>query len=122
MHKQDIEQLLIEAVDEALSSFGSSSKEAIFYHLDESFNVKKEEIPSKTQPFMDALEKIFGPGTTFIEALIIKRLDDKLKAGLKSQIPKPVKLSEYVTMAKDLSEKEDLEVYVPKCDRKIIES
>ncbi len=122
MHKQDIEQLLIEAVDEALSSFGSSSKEAIFYHLEESFKVKKEEIPSKTQPFMDALEKIFGPGTTFIEALIIKRLDDKVKAGLKRQIPKPVKLSEYVTMAKDLSEKEDLEVHVPECDRKIIES
>ncbi len=117
MPKQDIEQFLMEAVDEALSSLGNSPKQAIFYYLDENFNVKKEEIASKTQPFVNALEKIFGPGSTFLEALIIKRLEEKLEARMKKRMPKRAKLCEYIAMAKDLSEREDLEVQVLQCDQ-----
>jgi len=43
--ERDFEKLLLEAIDDALSSLGETPKHAIYYHLEKSFNVKKQEIP-----------------------------------------------------------------------------
>jgi len=70
--------ILLAAVDESLSSLGDSSKQAIFYHLEFSFNIKKEHIPENITEFLKALETIFGPGASYLEKLIVKRLYEKL--------------------------------------------
>ncbi len=61
-----------------MSALGDSSKEAIFYHLEKSFNIKKEGIPSNMNDFAKALEGIFGPGADYVEKLIEQRLYEKL--------------------------------------------
>ncbi|MCW4043946.1 MAG: hypothetical protein NWE94_00315 [Candidatus Bathyarchaeota archaeon] len=81
MSESDFEKLLLEAVDEGLASLGESSRQAIYFHMEKSFNVKKQEIPRKTEAFAVAVEKIFGVGANFLEALILKSLSKK--AGLK---------------------------------------
>lgn len=78
MSKRDFERILLEAVDEGLSSLGQSSRRAIYFHLEESFKVKKKEIPYKIEVFADAIEKIFGVGADFLEILIMKRLHEKI--------------------------------------------
>jgi hypothetical protein len=83
MPKHDFETLLLEAVDEELSSLGDSSKQAIYYHLKKSFNVKKREIPYKIEAFASAIEKIFGLGANFLEILIMKRLYEKIGQSFK---------------------------------------
>jgi len=83
MPKHDFETLLLEAVDEGLSSLGDSSKQAIYYHLKKSFNVKKREIPYKIEAFASAIEKIFGLGANFLEILIVKRLYEKIGRSFK---------------------------------------
>jgi hypothetical protein len=83
MPKHDFETLLLEAVDEGLSSLGDSSKQAIYYHLKKSFNVKKREIPYKIEAFASAIEKIFGLGANFLEILIMKRLYEKIGQSFK---------------------------------------
>jgi hypothetical protein len=75
-------KVLLSAVDESLSSLGDSSKQAIFYHLETSFNIKRENIPSNLTEFSKALEGIFGPGAPYIEKLIVKRLYEKLDLGI----------------------------------------
>ena len=77
MPKRDFEKILLEAVDEGLSSLGQSSSRAIYFHLEKSFNVKKQEIPFKIEVFADAIEKIFGLGANSIEIVIMKRLHKK---------------------------------------------
>jgi len=39
--------IMLEAVDEALSFLGESAKRAFYYHLEEKFKIRREEIPIK---------------------------------------------------------------------------
>lgn len=83
MPESDFETLLLNAVDEGLSVLGESSKEAIYFHLDISFNIKKNEIPYKIEAFTNAIEKIFGLGANFLKILIMKRLHEKIGQSFK---------------------------------------
>lgn len=83
MPRNDFGKILLNAVEESLSSLGNSSKQAIFYHLEASFQIKKEHIPANLTEFTKALERIFGPGAPYLEKLIAQRLYEKL--GLKCE-------------------------------------
>ncbi len=75
---RDFKKLLLEAVDETLSSLGDSSKQSIYFHLEKSFTIKKHDIPNKVEEFTDAIEKIFGNGAKTLEIQIIKHLYEKV--------------------------------------------
>ena len=75
------ENLLLEAVDEGLSSLGDSPKQVIYSYLEKIFKIKKMDIPSKIDEFADAIEKIFGHGAKHLEVQIMKRLYEKLGHG-----------------------------------------
>jgi hypothetical protein len=96
----DFEQLLLQAIDESLSSLGESSRQAIYYHLEKRFAIKKEQIPNKIEPFEDALKRIFGIGADFIKTLIMKRLSEKVEPGTSWQKPEVIRLSECVVATK----------------------
>jgi hypothetical protein len=99
----DFEKVLLEAVDWGLSSLGESSKSAIYFHLRENFNVKREDIPSNMEAFVDALKGIFGPGAGFLEILIAKKLRERAQEALELQSCVSLTLTEYVASArKDL--------------------
>jgi hypothetical protein len=98
--KRDFESYLLEAVDESLSSLGESSRQAIYYHLEKSFSIGKQEIPNNVESFVSALEKIFGLGANFIETLIVTRLNEKVETGPKWHVTGELTLAEYVTSAK----------------------
>ena len=68
----------MEAVDEGLKSLGESSRHMIFFHLENSYSLKRHEIPKKPEAFAEGLEKIFGVGASVIEKIIIKTLYSKL--------------------------------------------
>ena len=126
MPDSGFEQLLLQAIDEGLSSLGESSKQAIYYHLEKSFAIKKEEIPRRIEPFEGALKKIFGIGADFIETLIMKRLTEKVEPDIKWEKPEMLKLSECVVATKRsfLKKKnvERIEVEIRRCERIEVES
>jgi len=98
--KNNFERLLLEAVDEGLSSLGESSRQAIYFHLEKSFNIKKREIPIKIEDFTEAIEQIFDCGADFLEILIMKRLHEKVKGKLELSNSENFAFIEYVTAAK----------------------
>ena len=100
MAKRHFEKLLLEAVDEGLSSIGESSKKAIYFHLEKRFNIKKREIPYKIEAFAKAVEKIFGLGASFLEILIMKRLYEKVGGVFEWHEPTEFVFTEYVAVAK----------------------
>lgn len=100
MSKHDFEKLLLEAVDEGLSSLGQSSKRAIYFHLEEGFKVKREEIPCKVEVFAEAIEKMFGVGADFLEVLIMRRLHEKIGGALDSNEIAGFTFAEYVEAVK----------------------
>jgi hypothetical protein len=78
MCQNDFNRILLSAVDEGLSSLGDSSRQAILFHLETSFKIKKEDIPKNFIEFKKALEAIFGSGAIYLEDMIAKRLYEKL--------------------------------------------
>lgn len=101
MPKQSFEKLLLKAIDEGLSSLGNSPKHAVYFYIEKKFNVKKREIPCKTEEFVDALEKIFGLGAKFLEILIIRRLYEKVGQILEwNEGQTDLTFTEYLTAAR----------------------
>lgn len=74
MTRKTFDQILLEAVDEALSSLGESAKQSIYFHLQDKFKISKEDIPRHIKEFAEGLEKIFGLGARFLEIMIMKQL------------------------------------------------
>lgn len=91
---------MLEAVDEGLSSLGESSKQAIYFHLEKSFDIKREEIPDRVGAFAQAMENIFGAGAGCLEVLIMQRLYEKVGGVLEWNKSKGFSFMEYVTVAK----------------------
>ena len=79
--------IMLEAVDEALSFLGESAKRAFYYHLEEKFKIRREEIPIKIDDFAEAIEEIFGMGAKIIEMQIMKVLYKKVGRNFK-YVPK----------------------------------
>jgi hypothetical protein len=74
----EFNEFVLEAIDEGLSSLGDSSKQAIYYHLEKNFRIKKPDIPNKIEEFANAMEKIFGDGAKLLEIEMMRRLYDKV--------------------------------------------
>ena len=78
-YETSFETTIIEAVDESFSSFGHSCKQAIYFQLENTFNITKQEIPFKIEDFADSLEQIFGIGARLIDLKIIEALHEKIR-------------------------------------------
>jgi hypothetical protein len=76
--ENEYEKLFIEAVDEGLGTLGESGKQMVFFHLDKSYSVGKDEILKKPEAFTRGLREIFGAGALVLEKLIVKSLYSKL--------------------------------------------
>ncbi len=84
MHQRssEFDQLLQSAIDDALTTLGEAVKQAIYFHIENKFNVSKDHIPENIEGFQVGLEKIFGAGSKFIEILIMKHLHAKTGLAL----------------------------------------
>jgi hypothetical protein len=98
--RKTFERLLQEAVDEGLASLGESARQAIYFHLDRVFGIKKDEISGNVEAFAGALEKIFGPGASFLEILIMKRLYEKTGRTLKRKRLDNLRFTEYIAASR----------------------
>jgi len=75
--EKSFETAIIEAVDESFALFGHPSKQVIYFHLENTFKIKQQEIPYKIEEFADAIEQIFGAGAKMIEIRIIEALHQR---------------------------------------------
>jgi hypothetical protein len=94
------DELLLIAIDEALTSLGESVKQSIYFHIENKFSVARNEIPENLQEFQGGLEKIFGTGAQFIEILIMKSLHAKIGLPLIIEKGDQLEFIEYVDAAK----------------------
>ena len=120
---KNFEQILLEAIDEALLSLGENVKTSIYFHLDDLFKIKKQEIPFRIDDFSRALARIFGLGAQSLEIMFMKSLQSKLElycnngpSGCKWVTPE-VTFQEYVCLMRQqfeeaTSKQKEIEVYV----------
>jgi hypothetical protein len=116
MKKLEFDKTLLEAVDHALLSLGESPRKAIYYHLDKSFKLHKEEIPADTCEFSQALNAIFGPGAEVIKRIIVKNLYGKLNLDFEEKTS--LEFVDYISVARELAQREKQRLKVEKGKRK----
>ena len=97
---KEFDELLLNSIDEALTSLGESAKQSIYFHIESKFSIPRKEIPEYLEEFQTGLEKIFGVGARFIEILIMKNLYAKIGVPLKMDKNCELEFIEYVTTAK----------------------
>lgn len=112
MPPTDFEKILLVAVEDGLSSLGDSPKQAIFFHLENSFKIRKDKIPTDLTEFSKALEIIFGSGACYLEKLIVKRLYEKL--GLEFENEEVWNFLDHVNKAKKHSSQKGSRKYEKK--------
>ena len=93
-NRKNFEELFMEAVNEGLDVLGKGGKEMVFYNLEMSCSIKREEIPKKPKALVAELRKIFGAGSSVLEKLIVRRL--YLKVGLKYEDKKDYTFLDYL--------------------------
>jgi len=108
--RKEFDKLLLKAIDEGLSSMGESSKHAVYFHIEKSFNIRRDEIPCKIEDFARAIESIFGLGAHFLEIIIMKQLHERIGGGFRWPESSDFTFAEYLAAAKrDFTEKDDHE-------------
>ena len=100
-NKTKFEEILLEAIDEGLSLLGESPKQALYFHLEETFNMNRQDIPYKIEEFTNAIEKIFGAGAKILKIQIMKCIFKKIGYSFK-HYPKQKSLTfkEYIAAVK----------------------
>jgi nucleoside-diphosphate-sugar epimerase len=77
--KGNFQKMMMEAVDRVFSSKGDSCKQFLYFHLQNSYNIGKQEIPYRIDDFAEALKAIFGLGAVLIEIEIMKELFSRVQ-------------------------------------------
>jgi len=80
----DFEELLLESIDEGLSLLGESAKQVVYFHLEKTFKINKQDIPYRIEKFIDAIDRIFGSGAKILEIQIMKSLFKKVGCKIKN--------------------------------------
>ena len=99
MTGRTFDDLLLNSIDEALTSLGESVKQSIYFHIESKFCVPRKDIPEKLGQFQTGLEKIFGTGARFIEILIMKNLHSRIGLPLEMAQDCELEFVEYVAAA-----------------------
>jgi hypothetical protein len=79
LRKRSFNELVMDAIDQVLSSFGENSKIAVYDRLEKDFNIKKQEIPYRINDFSKALESLFGLSAMHLENMFMKNLYAKIR-------------------------------------------
>jgi hypothetical protein len=79
LRENSFETAILDAVDEGFAPFGRFGKQVIYLHLENTFKIKKQEIPYKIEEFAEAIEQIFGTGAKLIEIKILELLHERIQ-------------------------------------------
>ncbi|MGA3060419.1 MAG: hypothetical protein ABSD92_08625 [Candidatus Bathyarchaeia archaeon] len=101
-------KVLLESIDEAMSSLGNTSKMTLYSNLETKFTIKKKEIPTKLEEFSFALERILGKGAEHFDLLLSESFKKKLSYFCHVE-QKSSDFQEYVNQAKAFMENKEKE-------------
>ena len=94
--KVNFETAVAESIDEGLSAFGNTIKQAIYSQLENKYSIRKEEIHFKIEAFTNAIEFTFGQGAKLIEIKIVKKLHGKIKGFVYKTEKRELFFAEYM--------------------------
>lgn len=74
----NFEELVIEAIDQALLKLGEETKQSVYSLLEVDYKLARKDIPNRLGDFVNALEQIFGISALLIEIDVLKKIRQKV--------------------------------------------
>ena len=71
---QEPREEFLSMLDRALDTFSTSVRVVVYYELEKSFGVKREDVPQKPDLFVDTVERLFGVGAVIVKRALMKEL------------------------------------------------
>ena len=73
-NENNFDTVLSNAIDNALTGLGEPVKKILFYHIQNKFLMKPEDIPKNPDLFVLALKNLLGAGSSHVETLILEEV------------------------------------------------
>lgn len=70
------DKIILEVIDKGLNVLGESPKQAIWYYLENSLKIKRDNVPEHVEEFEKALQNFFGIGYGFLKNILIENLQE----------------------------------------------
>lgn len=67
-------EAFLSILDRALDTFSTSVRAVVYYELEKSFGVKREDVPQKPELFVDTVDRLFGVGAVIVKRALMKEL------------------------------------------------
>lgn len=103
---KDFGKLLLGSIDDALGSMGESAKQSVYFHMERTYKVARNEIPENLPQFQEGLEKIFGVSARLMDILIMKNLYAKVGHPFIMEKNQQLEFIKYVNAARQSFMKE----------------
>jgi len=97
-HSHKLDSILVEAIEEGLSTICNSAAQSVLFFLKNNGSIRSESNVESLEKFSEGLESIFGYGSKIIEKQILKALHMKLQLP-PTEIPENFELVEEVDRA-----------------------
>ena len=76
MNVDNDNKIVLQVIHRGLDTLGETPKKAIWIYLEEEFKLNSNDLPGNIRAFTEGLEKIFGAGYKFLDALFCHYLED----------------------------------------------
>lgn len=76
MSKSISDEIVLQVIERGFDSLGETPKQAIWFCLEEKFGFNRKKVPENIEAFQEALQKIFGLGYNFLDALFRQYLQE----------------------------------------------
>jgi hypothetical protein len=80
--ERKFDESLVEAIDETLTSMGAPIKNTVYFKLENSFNISKNEIPKRINEFTIFINRTFGLGASLFEIRCMQNLHSKIEVNI----------------------------------------
>jgi len=70
------DEMVLQIVEKGFSSLGETPTQATWFCLEKDFNFNKQTVSENLGQFQEALQKLFGSGSNFLDALFCDYLED----------------------------------------------
>jgi hypothetical protein len=82
MAAEEFDRLVLEAVDQAFQSLGGGVTQALWYYIERTAGLRREEVPQRMEELFVALDRLLGPGALVLKRLIVRNLHSRLPENL----------------------------------------
>ena len=69
-------RIILDVIENGLDALGNSPKQAIWTFLENDYGIDKTKLPKNIKEFQEGLQKIFGLGYNFLDALFCHYLEE----------------------------------------------